>query len=272
MRRRGKYADRRDTEAAKVSAPAEAAPVPAPFTKPAELILESRQVSKSFGGVQAVVDLSFQMKKGELCSLLGPNGAGKSTFFNLISGLNDVDSGHIVFDGRKITHLPPFRRVRLGVSLKFQTNKAYHNLTVADNLNIPHKSRNQGKNGNDMLQWAMETFDLHQYLDQRVKDISHGHQQWLEICLALATRPRLLLLDEPTTGMTPEETSRTAEFVKALNKMGLSILVVEHDMSFVRQIDCHVTILHNGRFFTEGCLEEIEANREVRRIYLGEEK
>jgi branched-chain amino acid transport system ATP-binding protein len=107
-------------------------------------------------------------------------------------------------------------------------------------------------------------------MDAKVKNISHGHQQWLEICLALATEPELLLLDEPTTGMTPEETSRTAEFVKALNTVNMSILVVEHDMSFVRQIGSKITVLHQGRLFAEGSLKEIESNQDVRRIYLGD--
>ena len=234
-------------------------------------ILEAREVSKSFGGVQAVTSLNFQMQYGELRSLIGPNGAGKSTFFNLLAGLYPIDAGQIMFQGESITKMAPYQRVRRGICLKFQTTRTYQNLTVSENLKIPHRDLNRNGNPGDVLQWALATFELTRYMDARVKNLTHGHQQWLEICLALATEPVLLLLDEPTTGMTPEETSRTAEFVKALNATGLSILVVEHDMSFVRQIDSHITILHQGRIFTEGSIEEIEANREVRRIYLGDE-
>lgn len=230
------------------------------------LILEANNVFKSFGGVNALSGLNFSMKCGELRSLIGPNGAGKSTFFNLLSGLHSVDSGEILFNGQTITRLSPYKRVRKGICLKFQTNRTYQNLTVAENLQIPHLDA--GRNG--ILQWALETFGLSFYMDAKVKNISHGHQQWLEICLALATEPELLLLDEPTTGMTPEETSRTAEFVKALNNTNMSILVVEHDMSFVRQIDSKITVLHNGRLFAEGSLIEIESNQDVRRIYLGD--
>ena len=160
--------------------------------------------------------------------------------------------------------------MRQGICLKFQTTRTYQNLTVAENLQIPHldAGREAGRNG--ILQWALETFGLLRYMDARVKNISHGHQQWLEICLALATEPELLLLDEPTSGMTPEETSRTAEFVKALNTANMSILVVEHDMSFVRQIDSKITVLHHGRLFAEGSVKEIESNQDVRRIYLGD--
>jgi branched-chain amino acid transport system permease protein len=230
------------------------------------LILEANNVFKSFGGVNALSGLNFSMKCGELRSLIGPNGAGKSTFFTLLSGLHSVDSGEILFNGQTITRLSPYKRVRKGICLKFQTNRTYQNLTVAENLQIPHLDA--GRNG--ILQWALETFGLSFYMDAKVKNISHGHQQWLEICLALATEPELLLLDEPTTGMTPEETSRTAEFVKALNNTNMSILVVEHDMSFVRQIDSKITVLHNGRLFAEGSLIEIESNQDVRRIYLGD--
>lgn len=234
------------------------------------LILEVNNIFKSFGGVNAISGLNFSMKCGELRSLIGPNGAGKSTFFNLLSGLHSVDSGEIVFNGQTITKLSPYKRVRQGVCLKFQTTRTYQNLTVAENLQIPHLDAGRGAGRNGILQWALETFDLLRYLDAKVKNISHGHQQWLEICLALATEPELLLLDEPTTGMTPEETSRTAEFVKALNTANMSILVVEHDMSFVRQIDSNITVLHHGRFFAEGSLKEIESNQDVRRIYLGD--
>jgi branched-chain amino acid transport system permease protein len=234
------------------------------------LILEANNVFKSFGGVNALSGLNFRMKCGELRSLIGPNGAGKSTFFNLLSGLHSVDSGEILFNGQIITKLSPYNRVRQGICLKFQTTRTYQNLTVAENLQIPHldAGREAGRNG--ILQWALETFGLLRYMDAKVKNISHGHQQWLEICLALATEPELLLLDEPTSGMTPEETSRTAEFVKALNTANMSILVVEHDMSFVRQIDSKITVLHHGRLFAEGSVKEIESNQDVRRIYLGD--
>lgn len=233
-------------------------------------ILEASDLSKAFGGVQAVNHLSFNMKRGELRTLIGPNGAGKSTFFNLLSGLHRADSGVIRFNDSDITRLPPFLRIRSGLSLKFQTNRTYKNLTVAENLQIPRT--NTGLNGTyaQHLTWALRFFELDDCLDHVVAALDHGHRQWLEICLSLATDPNLLLLDEPTTGMTPEETAKTAEFVKELNKSGFSILIVEHDMTFVRQLECPVTVLHRGSIFAEGSLAEIESNTEVRRIYLGD--
>ncbi|MBC8417699.1 MAG: ATP-binding cassette domain-containing protein [Desulfobacterales bacterium] len=234
------------------------------------LILQGKRLSKSFGGIEAIRDLSFEMERGELRCLIGPNGAGKSTFFNLLTGLYSPDSGEIYFKNEPITTLPSFQRIRRGISLKFQTTRTYQNLTVAENLQIPYQSMDERSETRDRLGWAFEAFGLNQLMDHPVKGLSHGHQQWLEICLALATDPELLLLDEPTTGMTPEETSHTAEFVKVLNEIGISVLVVEHDMAFVRQITSKVTVLHHGCIFAEGSLPEIESNKEVRRIYLGE--
>jgi len=238
---------------------------------PGELaILETRNLSKSFGGIRAINNLSFSLKIGELRCLIGPNGAGKSTFFNLLTGLYRPDFGEIYFKGEQITNIQTFQRVRQGISLKFQTTRIYLNLTVEENLQIPRRTlRGRGEN-RERLKWALEVFGLDRYMDYNVKGLGHGHQQWLEICLALATVPEILLLDEPTSGITSEETSHTAKFVKALNKTGISILVVEHDMAFVRQIESLVTILHQGSIFAEGSISEIEANKEVRSIYLGE--
>jgi ABC-type uncharacterized transport system ATPase subunit/ABC-type branched-subunit amino acid transport system permease subunit len=235
-----------------------------------EPILQTSNLSKSFGGILAINNLNFSLNSGEMRCLIGPNGAGKSTFFSILTGLYRQDSGEIYFKGDRITNLQPFQRVRKGISLKFQTTRIYLNLTVEENLKIPSYNLKDKKEGRKHLDWALTVFGLHQYMDHTVKGLSHGHQQWLEICLALATAPDILLLDEPTSGMTPEETSHTAEFIKALNKAGMSVLVVEHDMAFVRQIASSITILHQGSIFAEGNISEIESNKEVRAIYLGE--
>lgn len=232
------------------------------------LLLETRDLSKSFGGIRAVDHLTLAVEEGELRCLIGPNGAGKSTLFNLITGLQRPDGGRILFRGTDITRLQPYHRVRLGISEKFQTTRVYRGLTVAENLLL---ARPSGSGTNGTLAWALEALGLNDKTKQRAGEISHSHQQWLEICLALATRPRLLLLDEPTAGMTPEETALTARFVLDLNAQGLTILVVEHDMAFVRYIARQVTVLHYGRIFADGTLAEIEADHDVRRIYLGEE-
>ena len=151
---------------------------------------------------------------------------------------------------------------------KFQTTRIYRDLTVAQNLLIA--SGVQIERENERLRWALRSLDLASRIEVKAGELPHSHQQWLEICLTLSTEPDLLLLDEPTAGMTPDETARTARFLIDLNKHGLTVLVVEHDMEFVRYIARRVTVLHNGQIFSEGVLEEIEANQEVRQIYLGE--
>ncbi len=236
------------------------------------VMLEVINVSKTFGGIKAVMDLSLAVQEGELRCLIGPNGAGKSTLFNLITGRYSSDAGSIVFQGNEISHLPPYQRVRRGISMKFQTTRIYETLTLAQNLDIAY--RHNGSSGEENLDdryWALSMFGIEASVDELAGSLMHAQKQWLEICLALATRPRLLLLDEPSVGMTPEETWQTAELVKKLTKSGLTILVVEHDMEFIRHVADLVTVLHQGRVFAEGSLSWIEANEEVRKIYLGEQ-
>ncbi len=240
-----------------------------PATPSDRSLLRVEHLTKSFGGVLAVDRLDFVLAPGELRCLIGPNGAGKSTLFSLLSGLHQPDRGRILFKGEDITRLQPYHRVRKGLCLKFQTTRVYRGMTVAQNLLIASRGRSDGENSG-RLGWALAALHLDAERDVPAAALPHSHQQWLEICLALATRPELLLLDEPTAGMTPEETSVTTRFLIDLNRQGLAILVVEHDMAFVRQIGRSVTVLHYGRIFSEGTLEEIEANQEVRRIYLGE--
>jgi branched-chain amino acid transport system ATP-binding protein len=231
-------------------------------------LLRAEALCKAFGGIRAVDDLNLSVAAGELRCLIGPNGAGKSTLFSLLAGIHQADSGRILFKGEDITDLSPFRRVRKGICLKFQTTRIYRGLAVGENLTI---ARGKKSRGNGRLEWALGVLGLAAESARPAGELSHSHQQWLEICLALATEPELLLLDEPTAGMTPEETALTADFVLKLSGQGVTILVVEHDMAFVRHIARGVTVLHYGRVFADGTLEEIEANHEVRRIYLGEQ-
>jgi branched-chain amino acid transport system ATP-binding protein len=244
--------------------------MPTDFVSDDTAVLRADDLTKSFGGIRAVDHLNLTLGRGELRCLIGPNGAGKSTLFGLLSGLHRPEAGHIVFKGEDITNLRPFQRVRKGLCQKFQTTRIYRTLTVAQNLVIADRTPRSGSKKNDRLSWALNTLGLDLEGQAPAGELPHSHQQWLEICLALATDPDLLLLDEPTAGMTPEETELTAKFVVNLNRQGLTLLVVEHDMAFVRYIAQWVTVLHYGRIFTEGSLDQIEANHEVRRIYLGE--
>jgi branched-chain amino acid transport system ATP-binding protein len=234
-----------------------------------QALLESHGITKGFGGVQAINGLDLSLEEGELRCLIGPNGAGKSTFFSLLMGIHAPDSGRIIHRGHDITRMRPYLRVRRGLSLKFQTTRIYKNLTVDQNLNIPHHQARGDENG--AVSWAAQELGLQGRREVFARELSHAEQQWLEIVMALATDPDLLLLDEPTAGMTPEETHRTAEFTKSLNERGPAILAVEHDMAFVREIGRQVTVLHQGSIFASGTVEEIEAHHDVQRIYLGEE-
>jgi len=233
-----------------------------------QTFLQVKNLVKSFGGIRAVNHVNLNLSKGELRCLIGPNGAGKSTLFSLLSGLQKPESGRIFFKGEDITSLPPFRRVRKGVCQKFQTTRIYRGLTLSQNLLIARRVHDGIENGR--LNWALKTLGLDGQTERLAGELPHSHQQWLEICMALATEPELLLLDEPTAGMTPEETALKAEFAINLNAQGMTIIVVEHDMGFVRHIARFVTVLHYGSIFAEGTLEEIESNQNVRRIYLGE--
>ena len=241
----------------------------APQAKNAAPLLRTENLAKVFGGVTAVDQLNLELAVGELRCIIGPNGAGKSTLFGLLSGMQLPDRGLILFKGEDITRLPPYKRVRKGICQKFQTTRIYRDFTVAQNLLIADRARRDG--GRGQLEWALRALNLSSELEARAGELPHSHQQWLEICLALATGPDLILLDEPTAGMTPDETALTARFVIDLNRRGLTVLAVEHDMAFVRNVASRVTVLHQGRILCDGTLPEIESNQDVRRIYLGEQ-
>ena len=233
-------------------------------------LLETRGLNKHFGGLHVTADVNFAVEPGEIHCLIGPNGAGKSTFFRLILGEHRPSSGQIFFAGEDITGLKPFERIRRGMSVKFQVPGIFNSLSVRQNLEIAlqHQVRPQ-----DM---AQETDKILAFLrldsaqDELAGFLSHGLKQWLEIGMAISLKPRLLLLDEPTAGMSPEETRATGEIVKELNASGVSILAVEHDMNFVRHVAQRVTVLHFGRIFAAGTIDEIVADERVAAIYLGQ--
>ncbi len=234
-------------------------------------ILETRDLNKNFGGVVAAHNINFAVNVGELRCMIGPNGAGKSTLFAMLCGIQRADSGQIMIAGKDVTRMHAFQRVHLGVGLTFQTNRAYHELSVRENLSIPRPVKRTAKNAlaSERFHFALEAFELDPGDEIRAGELTHNQLQWLEIAMVLAGHPDLILLDEPTAGLSTEETSRTAEVLKHLNATGLSIVVVEHDMAFVRDVAQTVTVLHQGAVFAEGSVEEITANEDVKRIYLG---
>jgi ABC-type uncharacterized transport system ATPase subunit len=230
-----------------------------------------QNLNKRFGGVVATDNVSFALSPGSIQCIIGPNGAGKSTFFSLLAGIQRPDSGRIVFKDIDITRMLPAVRVRQGLGLTFQTNRVFHDLSVRQNLQIAKAAAADSGNKvkDDRYLLALERFGLDASDRAQARNIPHHQRQWLEIAMVLASGPDLLLLDEPTAGMSPQETSNTAQVLRELNQTGLTLIVVEHDMAFVRDIAQRVTVLHQGRVFADGALDEVTRRQDVRDIYLG---
>lgn len=233
-------------------------------------ILETRKLNKHFGGLHVTGNVDFALQPGEMHCLIGPNGAGKSTFFRLILGDHQPDSGQILFAGEDITRAKSFQRIRKGISVKFQVPGIFKELSTRQNLVIALQHHVPASNLAEEVNRLLEFLKLSQDHAQLAGNLSHGQKQWLEIGMAIALKPRLLLLDEPTAGMTPDETHATGEMLHRLNAGGMTVLAVEHDMAFVRQIAHRVTVLHLGKVFAQGSISDITADPRVARIYLGE--
>jgi branched-chain amino acid transport system ATP-binding protein len=232
-------------------------------------ILQTTSLSKTFGGLAAVSDVDISVSDGEIHCLIGPNGAGKSTLFKLIIGTYPPSAGDISFLGENVTTRRPYERVKRGMSIKMQTPSVFKELPVRQNIHIAlqhHVTRVELSREEDRL---LEMLDLTNDAAKVAGALSHGQQQWLEIGMALALKPTLMLLDEPTAGMSPEETFRTGELIQQLNASGMTMLVVEHDMTFVRQIAQRVTVMHFGKVFARGSIGEILSDPRVAEIYLG---
>lgn len=243
-------------------------------------VLELKDVSKKFGEYKAVDKFSLSVKKGELRCLLGPNGAGKTTCMDLISGRQKVTSGQVFFKGHDITRAHEHTIVRRGIGRKFQIPAVFQELSVLQNFEV---ARGRGKDpfGNmwsfgrpksdARFEEIVELTGLKNRLNFTAGLLSHGETQWLEIGMVLMQEPDLLLMDEPTAGMTERETEKTSEIFNRL-KGDHALIVVEHDMSFVRQIADVITVMHMGSLLAEGTITEIEENHRVREVYLGTEE
>lgn len=237
----------------------------------AEAALRAEKLSKRFGGVVATDGIDLVVRRGDLRCIIGPNGAGKSTLFALLCGIYRPNSGRILLNEQDVTALPAFRRVQRGLGLTFQTNRAYHDLSIRQNLEIPAggvASRDSAVAA-DRYRYALDLFEFDLMSEQPARELPHHRLQWLEIAMVLAAGPEILLLDEPTAGMSPDETLQTARLLQQLNRGGLTIIVVEHDIAFVREVAQAVTVLHQGKIFAEGTVGEITAREDVRKIYLG---
>jgi len=243
-------------------------------------MLTVEKVKKSFDGFLAINGVSLTVKKGELCSIIGPNGAGKTTLFNLITGHLPVDEGRLIFKGTDITRMPPHRICRLGIGRSFQRTNIFPRLTVFENIQsavLAHRgeSLNFFKSV-DPLFWEetntiLEMVGLKEYGNTVSGSLSYGFQKQLELGIALASEPELLLLDEPTAGMSSKETHHTIELIGQIARdQGLTLLFTEHDMEVVFSISERIMVLHQGQVIAEGSPEEIRKNSDVHKVYLGE--
>ena len=246
-----------------------------------DLILEANRLSKAFGGLQATSDVTYRMVKGELSAIIGPNGAGKSTFFNLLSGYHRADSGQVIFKGVDITRWPSYRIARFGMGRAFQVSNIYPNLTTYENVRqavLVQQKRSlnffvpAARLGAEETMDLLEVTGLAVHQDTEAGILSQGDKKRLELALALATKPDLLLLDEPTAGMSGEETTETMELVAKLNEdLGVTTLFTEHDMAVVFGYARRLTVLHQGALIADGTPEEVRANEQAQAVYLGEE-
>ena len=243
-------------------------------------ILTAEGVTKSFDGFKAINDLNFYLDEGELRTIIGPNGAGKSTFLDLITGRTRPDEGQIEFKDTPVTKKSEYQIYRMGIGRKFQTPSVYSDHTVYENILLGLK----GSRGvwsaifgrvtpvqNERIFQVLETINLKDKATVRAGALAHGQKQWLEIGMLIAQDPELMLVDEPAAGMTDEETARTGELLLSLAGKH-TIIVIEHDMAFVRQLASKVTVLHQGGILCEGSLDEIQNDERVIEVYLGRKK
>ncbi|WP_407051541.1 ABC transporter ATP-binding protein [Methyloraptor flagellatus] len=233
-------------------------------------LLETRALNKHFGGLHVTNAVDLALQPGEIHCLIGPNGAGKSTLFRLVLGEHMPSSGQILFNGEDITRLKSFERIDRGMSVKFQVPGVFKGLSARQNLEIALQRRRSRAALGREIDERLEFLGLKDAANTLAGALSHGQKQWLEIGMAIALEPKLLLLDEPTAGMSPEETFATGELVLGLNARGMTVLAVEHDMTFVRQVAHKVTVLHLGQVFAQGSIDQIVADERVAAIYLGQ--
>jgi len=233
-------------------------------------LLEAQGVTMRFGGVSAVADVNFVLGEVELRCLIGPNGAGKSTFFKMLTGQLRPSEGVIRFRGQDITGAHPHVIARLGVGIKTQVPNVFNGLTVREGIGIAAGRRKSLKRARQIVDETMDLLQLTPIADMLVGQLAHGQRQWVEIATVLAQEPDLILLDEPAAGMTHEEVLRTSELIRMINRKQ-ALVVVEHDMQFIRMIAKTVTVFNRGRILIENTVDAVLANPEVRDVYLGKQ-
>src|SRR5262245_8552503 len=246
-----------------------------------EPILRTEGLTKKFGGLTAVDNLSLSLPGARLHAIIGPNGAGKTTFFNLISGLLSADSGRVFFHGKDITGLKPHQISRLGIKRTLQIKSVFPQLTVAENLWItgyagrgflhPFRAAASDRDANEKVERTLGQIGLSALAKRQAGTLSYGDVALLEIGMALISEPRLLLLDEPTCGMSPAETERAVEKIRELSR-SIDIVIIEHDMEVVFEIADDITVMAQGGILASGSPQQIAADERVREAYLGREE
>ena len=248
-------------------------------------ILQIDNLSKQFGGVIALSKVNMEVRAGQIASLIGPNGAGKTTLFNCITGLERPTTGRVEFQSKSVVGLRPDQITRIGMARTFQNIRLFSDLTVLDNVKIGRhcrsqshfwgavtRNRTQRREEAEIAERAHETLKfilLDQHSDQRAGNLSYGDQRRLEIARALATEPKLLLLDEPAAGMNPQETQRLMDLIHAIREQGLTVLLIEHDMKVVMRISDWVTVIDHGEKISNGEPEAVQSDERVIQAYLG---
>lgn len=245
-----------------------------------KFVLQVQGISKRFGGLQALKNVDMQVMPGEFHAVIGPNGAGKSTFFNTLTGLLKADEGAIWFDGRNVSGFAPHRLTRLGMGRTFQITRVFHSMTVLENVQVAlsahaHQSWQSWTAADGLyVSRAKELLDRVGLVAQwarTARTLAHGDQKRLELAIALASQPKLLLLDEPTAGMAAQERLASIQLVHQLAKqLGISCVFTEHDMAVVFAVASRITVLHQGRVLAVGKPAEVRASPLVQRVYLGE--
>jgi ABC-type uncharacterized transport system ATPase subunit len=231
-------------------------------------LLETRRLGMRFGGVTAVDRVDFRLEPGELRCLIGPNGAGKSTFFKCLTGQLAPSEGTIEFEGRPIAGLNSHEIARRGIGIKTQVPNLFNGLTARENIWIAARHHQGAARAEEIVDQVMRRVGIAHLVDATVARLAHGQRQLVELSVVLAGEPKLILLDEPAAGMTHEETLRTAEIIKEINRT-TAMIVVEHDMQFIKLIAKRVTVFHQGAILVEDEMQRIVRNQTVRDVYLG---
>jgi len=235
-------------------------------------ILEVKGLTKAFGGLVAVNDLTFEMEKGEILGIIGPNGAGKTTLFNLVTGFCRPDKGAVFFNGEDITGLRPHEVCKRGLARTFQITQAFQNLTVLDNVRIgAYSHMTSGKEATAEALRILEFVGLWEKSNELASVLPIGHRKTLELARAMATRPELILLDEVVAGLNSKEANAMIENIRVIQKQGVSVLLIEHVMKAIMSLSDRIVVLHYGEKIAEGKPEEISVNEKVIEAYLGEE-